>query len=301
MSPSDSGSSHSESAAPQMTDLARECAWKLGRSLVEQVISEKDSKFATISRIPIAEVTKLREEINSLGQAPIDVAKNALRKSRVLAFGETASSPCRLRDTLNPQRVLGATLMQPLKESGATHLAVEIDIRIQTHLTKFQQGGKLYEGMLPESLRSSDYLEVLRSADAAGLKIIAIAHDEPKSTEEYQEFATIEIASILAANQANKVVLWAGNAQTCVEASHGQQRTSSEYKPFTVIERLKTDYQVHTIRDVTNYEILNALNALSGVTEAVCVPTAEAHYARAFLRKPNRFWDTLCIYPRGLS
>lgn len=254
--------------------------------------------------IPREQAEQVRSEIEQNGRDPLDVAAEAMKNNRVVAFGES-----HLPD--NPQRVLGAEAMQRLRDSGATHLAIEAPMWVQPYLDEFMRTGNLDVSQLPPLLRDDEYIQMLQAARAAGLKIVAVdanqqynegdRNDGPRRGDDrpYQDRDRImadNIDAILRENPNNKVVFWVGSL-------HLQNRENPPGQHRTAAEILKQKYSVATIVPITDWDRGIGLYPLGEITADIDRPAAVATRDTpnlAGLKQhdiPNSSYDYVFIYP----
>lgn len=247
------------------------------------------------------------KEINRHGQKPAEALFEIMAQNRVLGIGEIHLSP-------NSQRNLGSEIMSGLKKAGATHFAIEAPAFIQPYLDRFTETGELNILALPPALRSNDFINILKAARDAGLKITAVDANERYDEENGikppadavnrhyplnrdREMAD-NIADILRTPE-NKVIFWVGNAHLQRQLDTTQRRSTADY--------LRENFSVATVRPIIasergiNYFPLAELTA--PINQAVLVPTnstrrlGEMPWTRSSLPVHGKSWDYILIHP----
>lgn len=191
--------------------------------------SNKDVKIAPES------IAAARQDINTHGTDPVDGLSRLMRENRILGLGEHHNvGP-------NAQRQFGAAMMPLLKEAGATHLALEIDIRNQSILDRFARTGEftpLDRKAINSLHEGGTYEQLLISAREAGLKLVAVdvnPHVADRDTHMAQQ-----IGKVLDADPNSKVVWWVGS-----------NHLGKEFKyDYTATELLRPKYSIAGVRDV---------------------------------------------------
>lgn len=180
---------------------------------------------------------KVRREIRTNNLEPEEVVPALMRDVRVLGLGETHYPD-------NPQREFGTKMMPELAKNGATHLAIEVDSYKQPILDEFMKTGQLDIKELPPLLRDPEFMKMLSSARASGMKIVAVDDHSERSNRDEEMARNIE--NILEQNQKNKVVFWVGSAHlervsdpdVNPNAKAASQILESKYKTATVVPNI---------------------------------------------------------------
>jgi hypothetical protein len=199
-------------------------------------------------------IEAIRQDINSYGEDPLDVAQRAMREHRVLGLGEWHWSP-------NPFRVFGAEVMPRLREAGATHLALEIAATSQPLLAAFAASGDIDRFELPYMLRDVDYVNILKAARSQGMKLVAVDHPDIRD-----EHMVSSISTILDADPAAKVVFWVGGGHLKDGRGWG-----------TAASLLRKSYSTCTIKgELAFLKVAPLLRMSRGLKRSLVVPTSKA-------------------------
>lgn len=151
---------------------------------------------------------EIRDEVNKLGLQPASLLGHLMKTNRVLALGEGHSSA-------EPTEKLLIEQMSNLKDSGATHLAVEISDNYQAALDKYLDTGDS-SGLPPYVSVNERYMDTLRAAKNAGLKVVAVdKQNQPeKETPERDPYMAHKIDQILSQSKDSKVIFLVGERHT---------------------------------------------------------------------------------------
>jgi hypothetical protein len=231
--------------AERLTDEEINLWWHLGNPMSE--IGSLKREPAILEELK-SQLSVVKKEIDKFRVDPYSSLIKAIKTNQVLMFGEQHFSD-------NPQRLLLARILPELKRAGATHLAVEDSVSIQPQLDQFVGTNELDPAILAETFQSQDYLSILREANKAGLKIVAVDLDaEIKRSQrrslsafDYHsnrdKFIATQISKILASDADNKVV-WTGGAAHCIKARAGD----AIEKAAAILDRT---HAVFSVRGVT--------------------------------------------------
>lgn len=138
--------------------------------------------------------------IEQHGEPPAAALTRLMRDHRVVVVGERRSD--------NPHRRRGAEYILSLAEGGATHLAVEADVRDQGRIDTFMRTGDV--SLLPWWMQVDAWLANLHAARAAGLRVMAVdgrAGDDGQIRDVAMAWG---ISSLLARDRDARVVGWFG-------------------------------------------------------------------------------------------
>jgi hypothetical protein len=248
----------------------------------------------------------IRQEIRTKGQDPEDVVPDLMRHNRVLAIGETHWNP------EDPQRAFGARIMRGLIESGATHLAVEMDKQYQPLLDEFMRTGQLDLRRIPPGLADQGYLAILQAARAASLelgkpfRIVAVDSKEREQTgrgPNRDQAMASEIGRILDADRNNRVVFWVGSAHLN-KITDPNSRTTYQ----SASEILRQRYSIATIKDQGPNQHSAPLSQLTqDITRPTIISTRTARETGNLRTGPfdlfgfkeyYRDWDYIIMYPQ---
>lgn len=207
----------------------------LGKDLIARVAcsrSETWPKYVAES-ISDADVGRLKElkktkdqliqvkmEINEKGRDPAAMVSDLMKNNRVVGLGEM-----HLGD--NPMRRFGKEVIPQLKAAGATHLAIEVSDSLQPVIDKFMKTGQLDESKLPPGLRHEEYIDILKAARNAGLKIACV--DDYRLSRRRDEFMADKINNILSENKDNKVIFWVGASHLSTRGDNKAARSAADY------------------------------------------------------------------------
>lgn len=226
------------------------------------------------------------DEIAAHGKDAPSALADAVRQNRVLMIGET-------HEEENPNRAFGATVMQGLKDAGATHLAVELT---PDELRDFTATGDMAK--LPAGLRTQSYVDMLKAARTAKLELVPVnVGDDSGGYQARDDHMAKEISTILDANPSNKVVAWLGNL-------HGADTTAGAYK--STADLLRPKYPTATVLD----QYHGTLDPLPYLSQDIIKGPTVVRMADApniskleFLRTGNDIqeryglWDMVLIHP----
>jgi len=262
-----------------------------------------------ISRQTLEEI---RQEIRENGKDPKAVVPETMKNVRVLAIGES-------HQPNNQHRRFGAQIMEKLKESGATHLALELQKQYQPDIDQFLQTGKFEEDFLSSPDMGEEYTDILRAARKAGIKIVAVDKDRsggggggggsdsatysPPETETPEEtdkrsrdeVMTDEIGKILDADPKNKVVFWVGGnhlSRTPGDYTGSATLLAQKYKIATILPQSDlsfTDTLVGITRDITKPTMIDLTKSQK---------TGDFKQGSTDLASNYRDWDYTIIYPQ---
>ncbi|MBX9723314.1 MAG: ChaN family lipoprotein [Candidatus Obscuribacterales bacterium] len=268
---------------------------------------------ATVSALkymnkPRGVLEQARQEINELGKNPASLAE-LLDSNRVLILGETHSSP-------NPMRKLGTEIMPELSKHGATHLALELDQRLQPDLDQFVRTGQVSDDMKSRFSRMAtmydddDFYSLLKSARDNHIKIEAV--DLPRSVPvpkgalpdqvpDYgvsrDAFMSDNIKQLLNKGTDARVVLWTGSL-------HGQDSPSIDNSVSEILRAAQVTTK--TVRsEIPAYP--KSLSVLTpDLNSAVAVPMDKANAVadmQLSLHRDEKFgdWDWIVIFPKNDS
>lgn len=236
------------------------------------------------------ELEAIRREINEHGRSPADALVDSMKKSRVLAIGETHVTP-------NEQRNLGKELIPKLQAAGATHLALEIPKDTQPVLDEYMKTGKLDKSKLPVLLRDDDYLAMLEAARKAGLKLVAV--DAKDDLDRDKEMAA-GIGKILDADAKAKVVFWVGAGHLDDPPGDGTHLSAAEH--------LKKKYDTTTVKaELPDFADISAAQRVGvGLKDSVAIDTKSAgNLGKLDTFRPGStgsrsygHWDQIIIFPK---
>ncbi len=150
------------------------------------------------------QLESIRREINQYGTDPADAIVDAMRRNRVLVFGEHHSPD-------NPPRQLLMSSFRRLREAGATHVAIEASVSLQEHLDQFNNGADIERNRLPRLLRTDSYVATLEAARTAGLRIVAVDRNRTPDDYALRDAHMADSISRILENPDNKVVFWVGS------------------------------------------------------------------------------------------
>ncbi|MBX9668433.1 MAG: hypothetical protein K2X93_12480 [Candidatus Obscuribacterales bacterium] len=199
--PEEQGSQRPNHISETVTDEQVNRWWHIGHpfSQLSRLRREDVDQGAVRTRLE-----SVRSEINQHGIDPGDAIVDAMRRNRVLVFGEHHSPD-------NPPRQLLLDNMRRLREAGATHVAIEASVSLQEHIDAFNNWASIDRDRLPRLLRTDSYVATLEAARRAGLRIVAV--DRNRTPDDYalrDAHMADRIGSILE-NPENKVVFWVGS------------------------------------------------------------------------------------------
>lgn len=261
---------------------------------------------------------EIRQEVREKGKDPTAAVPEIMKAVRVLAIGETHSPN-------NQHRRFGAEIMPKLKDSGATHLALELQKQYQPDIDHFMKTGNFEEGFLSSPDMGEEYKDILRAAREAGMKVVAVDKDrsgggggggggggsdssegnaptlaeaqppEEEDNRSRDEIMSEGISSILDANPKNKVVFWVGGNH--LSRNHSDYTGSGailaqKYKVATILPQSDlaiTDTLVGITRDITQPTIVNLKEAPK---------TADLKTSSTVLSNNYQDWDYTIIYPQ---
>lgn len=262
----------------------------LFRSYVDGNLDQKTIDGLTDTKLTSEQIRQVRNEVNKQGMDPSKAIVNAMKHNRVLILGETHTTT----PDHNSMRLLGPDLIPALVHHGATHLALEIDIRFQPYLEQFQKTGIVSDQFKEELtkkaplLASDDYYDVLRAANKAGLKLIAVDKPRPDlpprpplepgqppqplpveyllASKGRDEHMAKQIEELLKDPEA-KVVFWVGK-------KHGED-PSGNYNFAAEVLR-NNGHDVATVRpEEDRYPQDNLSRLLPDLKKSVAIPTAK--------------------------
>lgn len=167
--------------------------------------------------MPSWELSKwIRAEAERTGLKAEDAVVEALKRNRVVMIGEYHVAG-------SSHNEWGSQYLMPRLKGKATHLAIEEG----SDLKLFKEGKLIFEN-LPDKHQHREYAELLRAANANGLKISQVDVPEglSRSMLERNKYMDKQIAEILKDPEA-KVVFWVGNQHLkTVDSGDGPQVVS---------------------------------------------------------------------------
>lgn len=174
----------------------------------------QENKWEIRSRL----VERIKQEVQSSGLDPGDAIAAALRRGRAVMVGEYHVPD-------SPNRLLGAKIMPQLKETGLTHLAIEQSSDSAGKI--FDANGKVNRDVLAPLLQHHEFYSLLEAAKKEGIEVVPVDAAENASRDLASRNVAMDenIANILDADPANKVLYWVGNKhlQTIEEPGEGLQ------------------------------------------------------------------------------
>jgi len=265
----------------------------------------KDGAWEVLQRFNLDKTlcNDVRTEINREGMDMLQVATNAMRKSRVLGIGE-------MHNEGSPHRKFVASNMAALKGAGATHLAVELPSSNQVAVMRAIREGKAVDTTLDSFFSENpEMLQMLRNAVKAGLQVVAVDLTDVASTSDIvhnkdfeltrDEYMAKKIEEILTADAKNKVVYWCGGLHVVDPEKGGDQQRLSAGKI------LRAKYPVTTVFDQTPRHRHAVSLIANDIAKPVAVPTAKAPKLAGIGINPSSEswnvkygnWDYIFIYP----
>lgn len=246
---------------------------------------EKDDARIAAERKPYI------DEIKNNSQEPNKFVNDAMKQNRVLMLGEN-------HDPKSPMREFGAGAMKGLKDSGATHLALEMT---QKQLDEFNRTRKMEA--LPEGLRTQSYVKMMDEAKKAGLKVVGVDNGtgdvDNNAAQERDNHMARKIDDILKADKNNKVVFWVG-------AMHGA--TTKEQGPKSAADLLREKH--HSVSAVMEQSRATETDALTFYSRGMEKPMgldfkktpkiADEEVVRiggTRLQYKYKNWDSAIIFP----
>ena len=159
------------------------------------------------------QLLEIKEDINNQGVTPENLLVNGLDRSRLLCVGELHSDSDNLRDTV-------AESMKSLSEHGATHLAIEVDERMQGNVDRFLKGEISFDQIgLEGDVNNTHFRDMLLAANKEGLEVKCVDHKEKGLMSVRNNFMSANLRDILAAEAGNKVVFLVGASHLTTGAS----------------------------------------------------------------------------------
>lgn len=246
---------------------------------------EKDDARVNAERKPFI------DEIKNNAEDPNKFVNDAMKKNRVLMLGEN-------HDPKSPMRDFGASAMKGLKESGATHLALEMT---QKQLDEYNRTGKL--SALPEGLQTESYAKMIAEAKKAGLKVVGVDNGtgdvDNTAAQERDNHMARKIDDILKADKNNKVVFWVG-------AMHGA--TTKDQGPKSAADLLREkNHSVSTVMEQSRATDMDSLTFYSrgmekpmGLDFKKMPKTSEEEVTRIGgyrLQYKYKNWDSAIVFP----
>jgi hypothetical protein len=215
-----------------------------------------------------------------------------MKSNRVLAVGENHG--------LNePQEKLLTAVMGKLKESGATHLAVEISDEHQPALDRFMSTGTLDSSLPWHILNYPVYIEMLKAARRQGLQLVAVDMQHPPNTlaPERDAYMAHKIDQVLSASPDNKVIFLTGERHIDDFTAMGQPPTEQS----TAVSYLRDKYDVASVGyekvDKHGWGLRSAFSDLQNPTavSSTRAPLIANHQDLSWL--PKKLFDYTIFYP----
>lgn len=246
---------------------------------------EKDDARINAERKPFI------DEIKNNAQDPHKFVNDAMKQNRVLMLGEN-------HDPKSPMRDFGASAMKGLKESGATHLALEMT---QKQLDEYNRTGKM--SVLPEGLQTESYVKMMAEAKKAGLKVVGVDNGtgdvDNKAAQERDNHMAGKIDDILKSDKNNKVVFWVG-------AMHGA--TTKDQGPKSAADLLREkNHSVSTVMEQSRATDMDSVTFYSrgmekpmGLDFKKMPKTSEEEVVRiggTRLQYKYKNWDSAIVFP----
>jgi uncharacterized protein YeaO (DUF488 family) len=233
-----------------------------------------------------AENKPFTDEIAAHGKDAPTALADAVRQNRVVMIGET-------HEEENPHRAFGATIMQGLKDAGATHLAVELT---PDELREFTETGDMAK--LPPGLRTQSYVDMLKAARTAELQLVPInLGDDSGGFQARDDHMAAEISKVLDANRNNKVVAWVGNLHAADTTAGAHQSTADLLRPkYSVATVLD---QFHGTLDPLPHISKDVINGPTVIRTADAPNISKLEFLRTGNDIQERYglWDMVLIHP----
>lgn len=176
-------------------------------SFIPEDVNEHEEEWLKEVVKDKTKIAELKKEINKTGKDPATVVVEAVKDNKVVMLGEQhVPSPNGLRKMI-------AETIPKMKEAGATHFAIEWPAKYQDILDRFMKTGEFTkEDMekLPKPFFDPDYVEVLKAARKAGLKLVAVDSDDQSPSADREKTIADNIKKIVKADDKNKVVVLCG-------------------------------------------------------------------------------------------
>ena len=159
---------------------------------------------------PSEQVKRMEADVAKYGKSPDDMLTQLMRDNQVVGIGDGHGSN-------EPLERDADKYMRDLKAGGATHLVIETDQTTKAMLDRFNATGELDVSKLPILSRNDAYVNMLKSAHAMGLTLVAGDAEQGKTANQSARNPTMAstIENILNQpgqdrNHPNKVVFWVG-------------------------------------------------------------------------------------------
>lgn len=179
---------------------------------IREEVSSADLKLLKPLKKTRAELVAIKREINREGTDAKKMCVDLMKKHRVLGLGE-------IHEDDSPMRRFGKELVSDLKAAKATHFVIEVPKTSQKgvdrELDKYIKTGKFDLSKLPARCRSKEYIDLLKSAKLAGLRIVCGDKDTGTLDPARDRTMADTIAGILKESKDNKVVCWFGSRHLC--------------------------------------------------------------------------------------
>lgn len=225
----------------------------------------------------------ISKELRAAGEDPQSFLSRVIAEHQLLGLGE-----CHY---VRAQRVLLAEVLPDLKKQGVTDLALELPPESQKMLDQYSAPARtstIDREVLPFFARTDSYLQILRSARDAGLRLHAVDTRSDSANRDRSMANAIE--NIFDANPTAKVVFLAG-------WTHVEDNSSSAVSLLS--KRGINTFTVDAESSLCNFSLGNHL---ADFLSAKIVPTSIAP-ATAALRtmggSPLKNFDAVAVLPRS--
>jgi hypothetical protein len=253
----------------------------------------------------------VRNEVKQYGQTLPDLLPKLMRDNRVVAIGEGHSPE-------DAMRLKGPEMVRDLAAAGATHLAVEMPESLQPVLDKFMATGVLDEDKIPILDRNPGYINILKAARDAHLKLVAVDSDSeyqvphtsrdangmlrdlnPEAAARFEEIwrirnstMAVDIENILDTDPKAKVVFWVGatHLNDFVRLGKGH--------PTSAAELIHERYSMPTIATEESWTRIG--RAVHGLDRPKAVSTSDAPVLGSLKDAefdPTKRFDYLVFFP----
>ncbi|MGD9681130.1 MAG: hypothetical protein AB7W16_08100 [Candidatus Obscuribacterales bacterium] len=239
-------------------------------------------------------VERARRELVDQGVTPESLLPNLMKHNRVLALGEGHSYN-------EPQEKMLTSVMADLKASGATHLAVELQDDQQPALDEFMRTGVFPDSLPSHVLTNPVYMDTLRAARDAGLKLVAVdmPHGQNETRPERDPYMAHKIDEVLSQSPDNKVVFLVGERH--IDDFTPPDGTPQK-QPHTAVEYLRDKYDVASVGYQRTGDIETGLGrAFSDLATPAAVSTSRAETIAGYKQYqhsyPYSYYDYEIFYP----